>query len=158
MRFAAESVIRAAPERVFAFHQLPDALARLTPAFAGVRVLEGGSSVEVGARTAVRIRLAPLVWVRAEYLHTACDPPHFFEDRQVRGPWKRWRHRHLIEPHPAGARLIDEIELEPPFGPAGRLLAPLLVLPRLRRIFAWRHEVTRAWCEGSPAALPTELC
>jgi len=31
MRFTKESVIRATPERVFAFHELPDAFERLMP-------------------------------------------------------------------------------------------------------------------------------
>ncbi len=57
-------------------------------------------------------------------------------------------YRHMIEPDPSGARLRDEIEYEPPLRPLGRLVAPLLVGPRLRRLFDYRHEVTRAWCES----------
>ena len=147
MRFTFESILHASPERVFAFHALPDALARLTPAWAGVRVLSAASSLEAGARSIVEIRIAPLLWVHAEYVHVLSQPPHLFEDRQERGPWRSWRHRHVIEAHPEGARLIDEVDFEPPFGVLGRLVAPLLILPRLRRIFAWRHGVTRAWCE-----------
>jgi len=147
VRFTAESIIRATPERVFAFHQLPDALARLTPPWAGVRLLSGTSSLEPGSVSAVKLRVAPLGWVRADYLHVASEPPHYFEDRQVRGAFKSWRHQHFIEAHPQGTRLVDDIEFEPPFGFPGRMLAPLLILPRLRRIFAFRHEATRAWCE-----------
>jgi ligand-binding SRPBCC domain-containing protein len=44
--------------------------------------------------------------------------------------------------------LRDEIEYEPPLGALGRLLAPVLVEARLRKLFDYRHEVTRAWCEG----------
>lgn len=147
MRFVKESVIRAAPERVFAFHELPDALARLTPRWERARVLSPARSLRVGERAVVRTRLfglLPVDWV-AE--HTAYDPPRMFEDVQLSGPFKSWRHRHLFEPHGNGSLLRDEIEFEPPLGALGRLAAPVFVLPRLRRLFDYRHEVTRRWCE-----------
>lgn len=145
MRFTFESIIRASPERVFAFHELPDALLRLTPPFAGVRIRSERSSTRVGAVSRVTIRLAPLVWITGEYLHVAREAPHYFEDRQVRGAFRSWTHRHRIEAHPEGTRLVDDIEFEPPR--IARPFARWLILPRLRRIFAWRHEATRAWCE-----------
>ncbi len=148
MRFVAESLIRASQERVFAFHELPDALERLTPRWAGSRVVEHAPTLRVGARTVCDIRVAPWVWVRTELVHTACERPARFVDEQVRGPFRKWRHEHLVTPANGGARLTDVVEVEPPFGVLGRVLAPVLILPRLRRLFAYRHEATRAWCEG----------
>lgn len=148
IRFVAESIIAAAPERVFAFHELPDALMRLTPAWAGSRVVEHAPFVDVGARTVCDIRIAPLIWIRTELVHTECERPSRFVDEQVRGPFKSWRHEHVIAPaENGGATLTDSITFEPPFGPLGRLFAPLM-LRRLRKLFAYRHAVTRAWCEG----------
>ncbi|HEX5707868.1 MAG TPA: SRPBCC family protein [Pyrinomonadaceae bacterium] len=149
MIFQKESLIRAAPERVFAFHELPDALARLTPPWESARVLEAAPSLRVGARAVVETRVLGIfksLWV-AE--HTAYDPPRMFEDVQRRGPFRAWRHTHLFRPTDDGATILrDEVEYEPPLGPVGRALAPLLVERRLERLFAYRHEVTRAWCEG----------
>jgi ligand-binding SRPBCC domain-containing protein len=67
---------------------------------------------------------------------------------QTAGPFRYWRHRHIIIPHKDGALLRDEIEYAPPLGLLGRLAAPLMIEPRLRKLFDYRHEVTRAWCEG----------
>ena len=89
------------------------------------------------------------VWVTFESLHTAYDPPHSFEDQQVRGPFRSWRHRHIVEPHPDGAMLIDDIEYAPPFGLFGRLIDPIAIKPRLRKVFAFRHRVTRDYCENA---------
>lgn len=147
MQFIAESTIRTTPERLYAFHELPDALERLTPEWVGARVVESARSLAVGSRSVIDLRLAPLLWMRTEWLHTACEPPSYFEDQQRRGPFRSWRHRHAVLPAPEGARLVDTIDFEPPFPPFGRWLAPLLILPRLRKVFAYRHEVTRAWCE-----------
>ena len=147
MRFVKESLIRAEPGRVFAFHELPDALARLTPPWERARVLKAAPSLRAGERAVVETRLFGLLPVRWVAEHTAYDPPRMFEDVQLSGPFKSWRHAHFVEPHENGSLLRDEIEFEPPLGPLGRAAAPLFILPRLRRLFDYRHGVTRAWCE-----------
>ena len=149
MLFVKQSVIRAAPERVFAFHELPDALSRLTPPWEPTRVLSAAPDLRVGSEALVETRLLGLLPVRWLARHTAYDPPRMFEDVQVKGPFKSWRHRHTVEPHENGATLRDEVEYEPPLGPLGRLVAPLLVDPRLRKLFEYRHRVTREWCEAN---------
>ena len=40
MKFVKESVIKASPERVFAFHHLPDAFERLIPPWEKVKVVQ----------------------------------------------------------------------------------------------------------------------
>lgn len=147
MKFIAESLIRASTERVFAFHELPDALTRLTPQWIDARVISNPASLNPGSRAVIDIRIAPFVRMRTEAVHTLYEPPFLFEDQQLKGPFRIWRHRHIFTPEAMGTRLTDSIELEPPFGIVGRWLAPLLILPRLRKLFAYRHEVTRAWCE-----------
>ena len=147
MRFVKESVIRAAPERVFAFHELPDAIMRLIPPWESSRVVEPAPNLRPGSITLIDTRLFRLFTVRWEALHTAYDPPRMFEDVQVKGPFKSWRHRHIVEPCGEGARLRDEIEYEPPLGLLGRWGAPLLIVPRLQKLFDYRHQVTREWAE-----------
>lgn len=147
MLFVKQSVIRAEPERVFAFHERPDALRLLTPPWEPTRVLRPAPDLRVGSVAVVETRLFGLIRVRWVARHTAYDPPRMFEDVQAEGPFKYWRHRHLVEPHEKGAVLRDEVEFETPLWVFGRLAAPLLVGPRLRRLFEYRHRVTREWCE-----------
>jgi ligand-binding SRPBCC domain-containing protein len=149
MQFIAKSIIRTTPETLFGFHELPDAFLRLTPPREKIRILEVAPNLGVGSRTVVDVRIA-FWYFRFESLHTAYDPPHSFEDQQVRGPFRSWRHRHIIEAHPQGAILIDDIEYTPPFGALGRALAGIVIKPRLRRVFAFRHRVTREYCENAP--------
>jgi ligand-binding SRPBCC domain-containing protein len=85
MRFVKESLIRAPPGRVFAFHELPDALARLTPPWERTRVLSAAPDLRAGSRAVVETRLFGLVPVRWVAEHTAYDPPRMFEDVQVSG-------------------------------------------------------------------------
>ena len=149
MKFVKQSVIRAAPERVFQFHQQPDALSLLTPPWERAEVIQAANISDVGSRAIVQLdvlRLFKKKWI-AE--HTVYDPPNLFEDIQVEGPFKSWRHRHIVESHPDGAVLRDEISYEPPLGFIGRLVSPCLVERRLQKVFDYRHEVTRRWCEST---------
>jgi ligand-binding SRPBCC domain-containing protein len=66
-----------------------------------------------------------------------------------RGPFAVWRHEHRFEPHARGCRLVDAIEYEPPLGLLGRLVAPLAIVPRLRKMFEYRHRVTAEALQGS---------
>jgi ligand-binding SRPBCC domain-containing protein len=152
--FIKESVIQALPERVFEFHELPDALQRLTPPWESAHIVQAAPNINVGSKAIVETRIFKLFPVRWVAEHTAYDPPHMFEDVQVDGPFRRWRHRHIINPHPAGAVLRDEIEYEPPLAFIGQLAAPFVIVPRLEQLFEYRHRVTREWCEGIRAVDP----
>ena len=145
--FIKESIIRASPECVFAFHELPDALRRLTPPWESAHIIQAASDIHVGSRAIVETRIFGLYPARWVAEHTVYDPPLMFEDVQVEGPFRRWRHRHLIKPHAAGAVLCDDIEYEPPLGLIGQLAAPFIIVPRLERLFEYRHCITREWCE-----------
>jgi len=148
MRFVKESLIHATPERVFAFHEQPEVLVLLQPPWENARVMQSAKISEVGARAIVETRILGPISVKWIAEHTLYEPPHMFEDVQIKGPFRRWRHRHLVEPHPDGATLRDEIDYEPPCGFVGRAFAPLLIESRLRKLFDYRHQVTREWCEG----------
>jgi len=146
--FVKESIIHASPERVFTFHELPDALRRLTPPWESSHIVQAAPDIKVGSRAIIQTRIFGLFPVRWVAEHTAYDPPHMFEDVQVEGPFRYWRHLHIIKPHPAGAVLRDEIEYEPPLGFIGQLAASFMIVPRLEKVFEYRHRVTREWCEA----------
>ncbi len=146
--FIKESVIHASPQCVFKFHELPDALRRLTPPWESAHIVQAAPDINVGSRAIIETRILGLFTTRWVAEHTAYDPPHMFEDVQVEGPFRRWRHRHIIKPHPEGAILRDEIEYEPPLGFIGQLAARVIIVPRLEKLFEYRHRVTREWCES----------
>jgi ligand-binding SRPBCC domain-containing protein len=72
-----------------------------------------------------------------------------FADVQVRGPFARWSHRHrFIDLGPEACLLRDEVEYEPPLGPLGRWLAGRYIEKKLRRLFEYRHHVTKLLVES----------
>ncbi|MDQ2747794.1 MAG: SRPBCC family protein [Acidobacteriota bacterium] len=147
MKFIKESIIKAAPERVFAFHELPDAFERLMPPDDGAKIIQKADISKIGSRAIIEIKILGLVPVNWVAEHTKYEPPMMFEDVQISGPFKSWRHDHIITPHEDGAILRDEVHFEPPLGFLGAPFVPFLVTPQLEKMFAYRHEVTRKWCE-----------
>ncbi|HUF03316.1 MAG TPA: SRPBCC family protein [Aridibacter sp.] len=151
MKFFKESFIDAPSERVFAFHELPDAIERLIPPWEKATIVQRAEISELGSRAIIEQKILGLVPSRWIAEHTAYDPPKMFEDVQVSGPFKTWRHRHIVRPHGEGSLLIDDIEYEPPGWIVGSLLDPAFVRPKLEKMFEYRHRVTREWCEGGSA-------
>ena len=149
MNFAKESIIRATPERVFAFHELPDAIDRLIPPWEKARIVQKADISQIGSQAIIEQKIFGIIPSRWIAEHARYEPPRMFEDVQISGPFAAWRHRHIISPHEKGAILRDEIEYEPPFWIFGKLAAPFAVVPKLEKMFAYRHEVTRKWCEES---------
>ena len=147
MRFVKESFIRASQECVFSFHMQPDVLQLLLPPWETARVIESASISRVGSKAVVETTVLGPITIKWVAEHTVYDPPHRFEDVQVKGPFRSWHHAHVIEPHERGAILRDKIDYEPPFGFLGRALAPILIQRRLKRLFDYRHQITREWCE-----------
>lgn len=140
-------MIRASPERVFAFHELPDAFERLVPPTENVTIIQRADISKIGSQAIIEQRLLGLVPSRWVAEHTAYDPPRMFEDVQLSGPFRSWRHRHLVEPHPDGTLLRDEIEFEMPIPIFGGVAAAIIVFPKLEKMFDYRHKVTKEWCE-----------
>lgn len=147
MQFVKESFIRATCETVFAFHEQSDALRQLMPPWESSRVIKAARISEVGSQAVIETKILGPFRARWIAEHTACDPPYMFEDIQRQGPFRKWRHRHIVERHADGTTLRDEIDYEPPLWFIGRIAAPFLIEPRLRKLFDYRHEVTRRWCE-----------
>lgn len=147
MRFIYKSTFRCTPEALFAFHERPDALPLLTPPGAGVRVIAAAPSLAVGAEARLSVPLLGPLRRTWHARHTVYEPPRRFVDEQIAGPFKAWRHEHIVQPVAGGAELIDVITYELPLAPLSRLAEPL-VRRMLTKMFAYRHAVTRRYVEA----------
>lgn len=143
MKFVHESVLPASVAEVFAFHERPDAFALLQPPWERVEIVTPPASLEIGTRVEVSARIGP-IWTSIVAEHVAYERNLRFEDVMRKGPFARWHHRHLFYEHADGCRLRDEVDYALPLGALGRLVEPVLVRPRLRKLFDYRHAVTRS--------------
>jgi uncharacterized protein (TIGR01777 family) len=129
-------------ESVFAWHERPGAIERLTPPWERAEVLERSGGLEDGAR--VVLRIGSPIGLRWVARHCDYEANRQFADEQVEGPFARWRHLHRFDSDGPGACVItDRIEYAPPLGAVGAIGDPLLIRPRLLRMLGYRHELLR---------------
>ena len=69
--------------------------------------------------------------------HVEYEPGRMFADRLVKGPFKKWLHRHVVTPRGANeCVLTDDIEYELPLGVLGRTFGGAFARKNLERLFA----------------------
>ena len=133
-----EIVLPVPIDEVFGFFAEARNLEKLTPPWLRFEVLtEGPITMAPGTLIDYRIhwRGIPLRW-RTEI--EVWEPNHRFVDRQLRGPYRLWRHEHIFVERGDGTAIIDRVE----YAPFGGALAQRLVVARdVKRIFGYRHEV-----------------
>ena len=128
--------------QVFPFFAAAENLARITPPELGFRIRSATPvAMRAGALIDYTIKLwgLPFAW-RTEI--TAWDPPHSFEDTQLRGPYAKWVHQHSFVEDTGGTAMIDRVTYALPLGVIGRIAHPL-IKRQLRRIFDYRESVLR---------------
>ncbi|MBA2290841.1 MAG: SRPBCC family protein [Gemmatimonadales bacterium] len=139
--------------RVFDVFKNPRNLEALTPPWLSFRILSTTDEiVRGGTRIRYRLSLAgvPISW---ESRITEYAELSHFADEQLKGPYRRWYHRHTFRAVPGGVEMTDAVEYALPFGPLGRLVHWLIVRHQLRAIFDYRTKVMTEMFGGTPASV-----
>lgn len=120
---------------IFPFFAAAENLEVLTPPFLNFHILTPKPIVmAVGTRIQYQLKLhgIPIRW---ESEITGWNPPYFFSDDQLRGPYRRWHHEHTFEEKDDGTLVRDKVEYAVP---GGAIANRFFVAPDLRRIFDYR--------------------
>jgi ligand-binding SRPBCC domain-containing protein len=135
-----EQLVPAPLDEVFAFFAQARNLERITPPWLRFAVVTSGA-IEMAAGTEIAYRLqlhrVPVRWTtRIE----AWEPGRAFVDRQLRGPYRLWEHRHEFAQRDAGTVVRDRVRYALPLGVLGRLAHAAFVRRDLERIFDFRRD------------------
>jgi len=138
-----EQFIARSPEAVFAFFQKPENLAVITPPWLNFVIVSPTPIVMAqGLRLDYSVR--PLGFrMRWTSLISEYDPPRSFVDEQVRGPYKRWHHRHEFIAKDGGMLVRDCVDYDLAFGPLGWIANAVYVRWSLKSIFDYREKIIR---------------
>lgn len=136
-------------ERVWQFHNAVELLLELTPPDTQVTLEGDVEPMDAGVVYVLRIRRSGIT-LRWETRIVEYDPPNGFTDRQVagKGPFAYWQHQHQFTAlSPTRTRLVDHVTYVVPFGVLGSIVDALFVRREINKLFAFRHQVTRAELE-----------
>ena len=92
----------------------------------------------------LRVRGIPLRW-RTRI--NVWQPPHRFEDEQIRGPYRQWIHEHTFEPRDGGTLARDHVRYAVPLD---FLVHRWLVQPDIENIFRHRSEALSTRFASAP--------
>lgn len=137
MILRAEQSFEAPIEKVFSFFSEAANLEDITPPWLNFRILTP-QPIEMAQGTLIDYRLT-LHWIPIRWRTEISEwhPPYQFVDRQLRGPYRLWRHTHTFEETDRGTHMTDIVEYSVP---GGRLVNRLFVEPDLRVIFQYRQQ------------------
>lgn len=129
-------------DRVFGFFSDAANLEKLTPEWLRFQMRTPHVRMRQGARIDYQIRWheVPLGW-RTEIV--CWEPPHRFEDLQLRGPYRLWHHIHRFAAVNGGTQLEDTVRYALPFGIIGCVMHSLMIRANIEEIFDYREKRIR---------------
>lgn len=136
-----QSIVGAPREFVWSTYLRNGQFDRLVPPWQRVTTIRQAGGVEPGGFRELQLQAGPfkLSWLA---VHERYDEGRRFTDRQVRGPFRYWRHQHhFSDQSDAGCLIRDEIDYELPVAPVSQVLGDV-VRAELRRMFRYRHFTT----------------
>ena len=134
-------------QETFSFFEDPTNLARITPRWLAFQLVTPRPRMEQRAQIDYRIRWCG-IGLRWRSLIVEYEPPFFFIDKQIKGPFRFWEHAHRFHPTEEGTLVEDEVVYELPFGLLGRLVHWALVRRQLESIFCYRQAKLRELLGG----------
>ena len=143
-------------ETVFEFFKDPKNLETITPPWLKFEVVSSTTErVQVGTEIQYRLwwQIFPMKW--RSRISEFVDG-ELFADEMLRGPYKRWYHRHLFAQLEDGVEVVDIVEYTLPLGVLGSLVHGAVIRRQLEAIFDYRATtIDRVFGAGQTSGAPS---
>ena len=139
--FETKTILNGNIEKVFDFFCQAANLQKLTPPALDFKILSDiPIGMKKGALIDYRIKLygIPVKW-KTEI--TVWNPPFEFEDTQLKGPYKLWKHNHIFKDLGEKTEMTDVVKYNPKGWPFNSLLNQIFVSKEVEKIFSYREEI-----------------
>jgi ligand-binding SRPBCC domain-containing protein len=125
------------------FFSSPKNLAVITPKRLNFEILSisGKEKMFEGQIIQYKITVLPLIRMFWETEITEVNELKSFTDKQRKGPYASWVHKHNFTEVDGGVEMTDELEYSIPFGFLGRLANYFFVEHEVKSIFEYRFNV-----------------
>jgi len=134
----------AALSEVYAFHEDPRNITRISPPSLKVERVECKVPARAGEEFSLRIRQfgLPLHWIG---IWEEAVPDERLVDGARKSPFRHWRHHHLFQADGDGTLMTDRVEYALPYGVIGLLLDLTVMKLVFAAMFLGRHRATKAY-------------
>lgn len=149
--FQRTTILPADIDQVFAFHENPHNIRKISPFFLNVVDVQAKPVATQDTSFTLRLRVFGfhLSW---NGLWAEVNKPTLLTDTTAGFPFRKWRHEHRFESVAAGTRMTDSVTYELPYGPIGKLLGATVFRILFLLMFAGRHRATRNYFSRSDRA------
>ncbi len=122
------------------FFSNPENLTKITPSSLGFKIISELDSAIYPSQI-IQYKVSPLPFFKTTWVSeiTHLENQSFFADKQIYGPYDLWHHKHFFKEIEGGVQIIDVVDYVPPFGIFGRLMNPIIIKPRILKIFEYRR-------------------
>jgi ligand-binding SRPBCC domain-containing protein len=133
------------------FFSSPANLSRITPNNLSFKIISKHHGEKMYPGQIIEYTVAPVAGIRMYWMTeiTHVEKNKFFIDEQRYGPYAMWHHQHHFREIEGGVEMTDIIHYKNPLGFIGSLIDPVMVSPRLKKIFDYRfrkvEEVFGRW-------------
>ena len=100
-----------------------------------------GDERKMYAGQIIHYNVTPILGIKMQWVTeiTHVEPLKFFVDEQRYGPYSFWHHKHFIKEIEGGVEMEDIVHYKLPMGILGQLAHPIVVKPKLQKIFEFRR-------------------
>jgi ligand-binding SRPBCC domain-containing protein len=133
--------LESSPAAVYAFHEDPRNITKISPPSLRVERVECSVPARVGEEFRLKVVQfgLPLEWVG---YWDEVVPGERLVDGARKSPFRHWRHHHIFRAEGAGTVMTDCVEYALPFGIFGRLLDATVMRIVFTAMFLARHRAT----------------
>ena len=138
-RFTKTIDVALPPEEVFKFSTNIYNVCLMVPDYINVKIFEGSESLVKGDPVKLKINIFGISFMWESVIEEYEKDVYFF-DRMIKGPFKRWEHKHFFEKSEKGTLLTDQVDYELPLFGLGAVANKLFVNKMINGIFTFRHD------------------
>jgi len=127
-------------DKVWDFFSDPRNLQAITPGDVHFKILTTDLPAEMRQGQLIDYYIKPFAGFRFFWRTeiTYVRKKEYFEDVQLKGPYKLWRHEHFFKEIPGGVEMTDVVHYKAPLGILGQMANAIYLRNKLRKIFEYR--------------------
>ncbi|MDQ3021717.1 MAG: SRPBCC family protein [Bacteroidota bacterium] len=133
------TIIKKNIDEVFKFFSKAENLNQITPPLLGFKIINSPEEMKKGSLIDYKIKLNGITFNWQTEI-TKWDPPYYFEDTQIKGPYKMWVHEHKFEEKDEITFMTDIVNYLSPGGIFEFIPHKLIVKKKVESIFDYREK------------------